>query len=445
MTIFRKIVGFVFCILFVGCSRDGDQPNINTATLDITSLEAFIEEDIQDVDRLKAYEAISYLYHKQNNLSKAVLYTKKAIALSSRLESWLPSGRNHFNLGIFLAAEGKQVEAVKNYLNAAKAFEKTGDTHGSAKACNNIGGIYLNAGDFTQAVSFYKKAIGYDRNPYKPEAVAQYHHNIGIAYLSMPTPTLQLAKQHLDTALILTTKFAVVPTQFSNSIHNYLGAVHYKGKAYKKAISSYLASLQYAQTCEEEAIGYLNLANAYTKLSMHYVADTYYAKGLSLSDYLSPANYLEAQNLWAASLLAQGFNQKATSILENVLNTPNHPGIGHILQQASTLLEVANDTAHKASPQINITAPYFSVMRKALNQEVQISRLSEEIEEQAFHKAWMVYILIIAGILIFIAGFAYYIKAKRHRELLSGIAHKKAERKAQKDEIADFLKGLNKK
>ncbi|HLL15446.1 MAG TPA: tetratricopeptide repeat protein [Pyrinomonadaceae bacterium] len=120
------------------------------------------------LDVLSAYFNLGNVYAMMNDHAQAVASLREVV---SRLAE--PYHTPHYNLGLSLAALGKQQEAINSFKEAIRIKPDYWEAH------YNLGVAYSKLEDYAQAIAAFKKTI-----EFKPDD-AQAHYNLGLAYYFM--------------------------------------------------------------------------------------------------------------------------------------------------------------------------------------------------------------------------------------------------------------------
>ncbi|HEY9401605.1 MAG TPA: tetratricopeptide repeat protein [Pyrinomonadaceae bacterium] len=129
-----------------------------------------IDESMGDtqLDVMRAYFNLANVHAMLNEHTQGVAALREVVR---RLEE--PYHTPHYNLGLSLAALGKQQEAINSFKEAIRIKPDYWEAH------YNLGVAYSKLEDYPQAIAAFKKTI-----EFKPDD-AQAHYNLGLAYYFM--------------------------------------------------------------------------------------------------------------------------------------------------------------------------------------------------------------------------------------------------------------------
>jgi len=134
------------------------------------------------------------------------------------------------NLGLMYNAKGEYFNAMEVQIKALQYWEETNDTSKIAAVILNIANVYFYQKDYTNAIEYYKKALGLNKKVNNLYRQGQCYHNLGTIYQKVDS--LELAKKYLHLAL---NSPAVRTTKGKAMVYNMLGLVAIKENKYNEA------------------------------------------------------------------------------------------------------------------------------------------------------------------------------------------------------------------
>lgn len=182
------------------------------------------------------------------NGQQVLNYYDKAISLFKRLgmeeERWVTVT----NKGNILRKMNAHEDAIACYFQALKHQELTGDVIGVAATNSSIGQVYEDQGNFSKAISYYKKALTTFRSIKEKNSQILFEtavilHNIGFAYYNKGN--LEEAKKYYFRSLKIAKE-----NGFSNHLAfdaNKLGDIYLDQKNYNEALKLFEEGLSYAE------------------------------------------------------------------------------------------------------------------------------------------------------------------------------------------------------
>ncbi|TAE86186.1 MAG: tetratricopeptide repeat protein [Bacteroidetes bacterium] len=189
-----------------------------------------------------AFNGIASLAYLKGNLTIALTYFLKSLALSEEVNDQKGVGMTLNNIGVINLEQGNSAKALKYYQKAYDTFKQIGDENNVADALNNIGNIYNTRGENDEALNYYKQALAI---------------NTKIGDLK-------------DESVII----------------NNIGIIHFDRKQYKEALSCYLQSLNIDEKLKDQqalSVTCNNISNCYFHMKMLYAAKKYADRAFEIS------------------------------------------------------------------------------------------------------------------------------------------------------------------
>jgi serine phosphatase RsbU (regulator of sigma subunit)/Tfp pilus assembly protein PilF len=244
-----------------------------SAQQEIDSLYKIINKNSSDTSVANAYvmltEFIGYT-HTDTVLAlckKAIEITDRHTSFKSKEEkkSFLRSKSYALNnMGLIYMNQGNISQALDHYYRSLKLMEENGDEPGIILCLNNIGGIYRDQSDNIQALDYYFRALKLARENNDKDGTAFSLGNIGIIYLN---------QKHYDQALATYFKSLAIRESINDqegtatSLGN-IGLIYENKNQNKKALDYYLRSLEKLKEIDDQdGISYTlsNIGNVYLK------------------------------------------------------------------------------------------------------------------------------------------------------------------------------------
>lgn len=119
------------------------------------------------------------------DIGKAQRHAEELLALASGINDKKGMGNAYNILGSIRRSENNYLDALKNFLNSAQAFESINDTIGKAKAYNNIGNVYRDIHEYDKAISHYQKSLTLHTLTKNKESMALTNRNIALIHQYM--------------------------------------------------------------------------------------------------------------------------------------------------------------------------------------------------------------------------------------------------------------------
>lgn len=217
------------------------------------------------------------------DIDKAQKYAEELLALASGINDKKGMGNAYNILGSIDRSENNYLEALKNFLNSAQAFESINDTIGKAKAYNNIGNVYKDIHEYDKAISHYQKSLTLHTLTKNKESMAVTNRNIALIHQQMGN--YEKAKDCYWTALYIwkrlgnEKRMAQIYNDLSITYDMILEKGEYLNFEAEKQITLNLnlnALEYYKKTNDFDGLAkiYINIGRVYayqdTKMSLHY-------------------------------------------------------------------------------------------------------------------------------------------------------------------------------
>jgi len=117
----------------------------------------------------ESYNSIGSVFEAKSKTDSALYYHKKSLAINIELKDSIGIADSYNNLGIILDEQGNYLEALRNYFNALKIYEKKSEKFDQVPAVLvNIGIVYKKQKKFNKVLEYYKRALKiYEKNNFK--------------------------------------------------------------------------------------------------------------------------------------------------------------------------------------------------------------------------------------------------------------------------------------
>lgn len=268
----------------------------------LKSAQMYLEKAVADNPRSAEYfSKLGEVYEKLQEFSLALSAYEKAAALSPKDPlAWNKLGNLHYDLGDYTKAKTYYQQAVDNGDNSIVYFKNLGLAcrkleqwnesiaaysksleikADDPEALNAIGVAHFGNKNYTDARTFYHRALEFSGNPENKSDAAIYWANIGLTWRD--EGNLAEAKEAYKHSLELN------PESADNQ--NYTGIVYYRDGDYAKAIEHYKRAVELAPTFTF----YENLGLVYTDKEEYEKAITYFKKAIDTDKTShSSINYL---------------------------------------------------------------------------------------------------------------------------------------------------------
>ncbi len=183
---------------------------------------------------------IGYCYLLNNDLQKALRYTKKSLMLYQQNKSDIGKSNALNNLAVILNSQGNCQIAIKYNFEVLKIKEKLQDYKGIALTLSNIGVMYDQQDDFENAFIYYKKGLLFEIKNKNKAGIATAYDNL--AYIYKKKKQNKKALYYMRESLKIN-KEINNQSGISSSLDNF-GSYYFDLKEYQKALSYFQSSLK---------------------------------------------------------------------------------------------------------------------------------------------------------------------------------------------------------
>ncbi len=171
----------------------------------------------------RAYGSIGIVFSEQSIYAKALQYELKALKIYEETQNLQKCARLYNNVGIIYKSQDADFKALSYFVKCLKIQEKIGDeTVGITMT--NIGNIYLHQKKYPKALEYYTKAQQLFAKYPNPRGLGELYNNLGL-YYKLAGNTSQALKTY-DKAIVAFTsiedKFGIADTYF------YIGDIYFE-------------------------------------------------------------------------------------------------------------------------------------------------------------------------------------------------------------------------
>jgi tetratricopeptide (TPR) repeat protein len=136
-------------------------------------------------------------YYKQTKLDLAIQYFERSKKVAKNTNTPSRLARAHYYLADIHNDQGNYINALEEYLQALKLYEKGGKKNQIANCLTNIATVHAQLKDFKQAQAFINRSLTYSDVVTNPEETYQNYSNIGYVYSLMKDyPNAEFTYQH---------------------------------------------------------------------------------------------------------------------------------------------------------------------------------------------------------------------------------------------------------
>jgi signal transduction histidine kinase len=284
----NKFTRIISCLLFA---------SINSLFAQNTdSLLALLKTDKEDTNKVKHLNLISRNYELTTEYDKGLVYGKRALVLAQNLNFKKGIAKSYGNIGNIYMQQGNYSDALKNHFASLNIVKEINYKKGIASSYNSIGIVYMNQGNYLEALKSHYASL---------KLMEEIKDKKGIAIS-----------------------------------YNEIGGIYSEQGNYPEALKNHFISLKIKEELKDKksiAFSYLNIGNVYINQGKYPEALKYYFEGLRIKEelkdkqgisiaynnigavYMDMGNYLKAiENYFTSLKIKQEIGDKegiATSLI----------------------------------------------------------------------------------------------------------------------------------
>ncbi|CAF1215534.1 unnamed protein product [Didymodactylos carnosus] len=309
------------------------------------------EQIRKETDGYSDLHTLGHLLRGMGEYAKAERYLRRLI--NDTLPNDPAMGKFYNDLGLIYSDQGEYTQALKYYEQALGIHLKTlGPNHPSvASTYNNIGTVYSNQREYSQALKYYEQTLEIKMNALGPNhrSVATTYNNIGGVYEDQGGYSQALTYYEQTLQILLKTLGPNHPTVAKT--YNNIGGVYSHQGEYSKALKNYEQTLQIllktlGPNHPSVAKTYNNIGGVYSHQGEYYQALKYYEQTLEiLLKPLGSNHQTVATTYNNIGLVYKGQGEYSEALkyyeqsLEILLKTlgPNHPSVAKTYNNIGTV------------------------------------------------------------------------------------------------------------
>jgi len=328
----------IFVTVIFCCLLNSLQLRAQTKTID--SLKLVLSKMPDDSNKVMLYRQLFIETIDKQNANAAILIALQQLALAKKIHYEHGQAKAYQLLSVGYEAAGNINKSIESALLSLKIYEKTGDESGVGSSYNNIGLVYLDENETTEALDYFKKSLDvFSKLKDKQENIFRSVINIGRAYEQQHNYSLAL-KSYMQ-SLDLSKKLKSSQHIYRAASLYRIGNIYFNEQQYTisedyllKAIQS-LAEAQEAYPASEI---YLLLSKIYIVQKQFHKSLDAAKKGLEMvkkEDYKTQLaeNYLQLANVDAALKNysdAYRFQAVYLKLKDSLVNTENVKAIAQL-------------------------------------------------------------------------------------------------------------------
>ena len=387
---------FYYFVFLASCFSFSQNPILD-------SLKAVIKTAKEDTNKLKTYIELSKQHRDLSNHADAIQYAQQAQQLAEKLLNTNATAEEIYILkknmafafqimGTIYADQGNYTDALSFFSKALTIRQEIQDKLGIASSLNNMGLISWKQGSYVKALDYYFKALPIAEEIKRKPMMASLYNNIGIIYK---------AEGNMAKGLDYYTKALKIREELNDkqgiaaSLDN-IAIIYDDQKNYEKALEQGLKALALRkETNDKIGIGhsYNNIGLIYENKKNYTLALDYYFKslfireetkdkqGISISLYNISSIYIDQKNY----VLAKEYSTKCLKIAEEI-------GSLEVMKDAYFALSEINDKTDNAPIALTYYKKFIVTRDSLLNKENNEKSLRTEMnfefeKKEAVNKA----------------------------------------------------------
>jgi PAS domain S-box-containing protein len=220
--------------------------------------------------------------YQDKDQALALKYAKQALDLSSKLNFQRGSASSYNNIGLAYFNDGKNNDALENYIRAMEIFNEIGYKKGSSIALANIGNLFYSQGNYPKTIEYYSQSLSLAKEIGDKQRSATLLGSIGIVYYDMGyyAKALSFYMNSLSIREEINDKKGIA------YVLGNIGLIYDAQKNYTKSLEYYMKSLKINQESGDKkgiAISYSNIGEIYKTQKDYVKALEYYQYALTIS------------------------------------------------------------------------------------------------------------------------------------------------------------------
>ena len=280
----------------------------------IDSLQGLLET-IKGKSRVDVLNELSDYYSRKQVL-KPIAFAKEALNLAKKIDYPLGQAFASYNLGHHLTHQGNNSQALDYLFSALRIYQSTNLYEKKALVYRAIGHVYLEWGDYENAISYYQKQLNIGKKSKDDNTIGSAYINLSYAFLSNNRPNKAL--DFIEEA----TKYSTMSgdTLAQTVAKSNRAVAYFQLGKYRQALQLHLAVYRWYlahQYMDYVQFACSDLAKDYLKLNKKDSAIYYAQKGYQLATKLrSKTKMSEVSEILYTIYKKYGDNKQALRYLE---------------------------------------------------------------------------------------------------------------------------------
>jgi tetratricopeptide (TPR) repeat protein len=403
------------------------------------------------------YRGFTYFYLGQTD--STIAYFNKSLDLFLKIGNTAEAGKMYNNIGVVNKRLGNLKEAMTSFEAAIKLLEKTNDKRSLLSSCVNLSNIFINIGNFEQALEYNFKALDiFDKIPDKTSKDSLLYGHIykAIANTYVKTKNYQESNDNYLKALKIYQKLN--STNDIGDIYLNIGYLFNAQDNHSQAIVNYLKALEYYSDDDKLALANYNIGGVYliqnnfdsAKIFLDSALFYYTKIGDKRGVALVNSSYSDAYNAMGNYTKAIYYGKIALDTAEVIgdisLKGQSVKALGEAYKHLGDykkalemfeIYETIQDSLYNSNKQKKITQLSLTYEFEKQKEKAEL-KYNEEIKRQKIIKNFS-FVILFLSLLALLAVFSALRTKKRKNEELqkknAEILQQKEEIEAQRDEI----------
>ncbi|MFI5219767.1 MAG: tetratricopeptide repeat protein [Bacteroidia bacterium] len=241
-------------------------------TVKLDSLQKMLTTQTEDSNKVNTLINLSRELLATGDYDTSNQYAFNAASLSQKIKFGKGEGRSYNIIGIIYMNQGNYPEALKNYSAALKVFKEIEDNKWIANCFTNIGEAYRLQGNYSEALKKYFAALKIREEIGDKNGIDVAYNNIGIVYMNQGN--YPEALKNYFTSLKIREEDG--NQQGISVSYNNIGEVYGLQGDYAQALKNHLASLKIKEKIGDKR----GIAYSYGNIGIIYYNQRNYAEAL---------------------------------------------------------------------------------------------------------------------------------------------------------------------
>ncbi len=273
---------YLLCVIFTGFVTLNAIADESSTRNRIDSLEQVLKDPaLEDTTRVKALNKLQIAYGHVGELDKMPAIIEEELKLAEKIDYDRGKGIAYNAKALLMGRDAETKKAIEYFEKSLKIWVKMNDRKRWANVLHNIGGEYLDLGDYSKALTYYDSSIVIHQSLGNTREIGMSLNNMGQIYkrqgkyskaMESYTKAVHYGKEAKDDRNLI--------LYLGN-----IGSIYEHQHTYEKAMDFHLQALKLAQKLgdkKHESFCYQNIAATYLGDKKYKKAEEFMLKSLEL-------------------------------------------------------------------------------------------------------------------------------------------------------------------